>query len=126
MIWLPEDLEPKDDRQRKFIETLERSNQDTKDSNLIRSNIEGLKTIMGGRWRVGGGRAPMAKRCSPSCSGAGRAMPKWRGIVCAVAVSRSEIRGAKLSWRYAETSLTMPGLVSGMAGRDSNSTKSFT
>lgn len=46
LIWLPEDLEPKDERQRRYIETLERSNHATKDSNLIRSNIEGLKTFI--------------------------------------------------------------------------------
>ncbi len=46
LIWLPSGLEPKDDRQRKFIETLENSNQATNGSDLIRSNIEGLKTII--------------------------------------------------------------------------------
>lgn len=44
-----------------------------------------------------------------------------------IELRRTHILLCVISPRYlAETSLTMPGLVSGMAGRDSNSTKSFT
>jgi hypothetical protein len=46
LIWLPPGLEPKDDRQRRFIETLQNTFHSTNGSDLIQTNIEGLKTII--------------------------------------------------------------------------------
>jgi hypothetical protein len=46
LIWLPPDLEPKDERQRRFIETLQNSFQAANGSDLIQSRIEDLKTII--------------------------------------------------------------------------------
>src|SRR5215212_3192856 len=46
LIWLPPGLEPKDDRQRRFIETLRNSFHSTNGSDLIQTKIEDLKTII--------------------------------------------------------------------------------
>ena len=46
LIWLPPGLEPKDERQRKFIESLQSSFHSTNGSDLIQTKIEDLKTII--------------------------------------------------------------------------------
>jgi hypothetical protein len=46
LIWLPPGLEPKDERQRRFIETLENTFHSTNGSDLVRTKIEDLKTII--------------------------------------------------------------------------------
>jgi hypothetical protein len=46
LIWLPPGLEPKDDRQRKFIETLHNACESTNGSDMIQTKIEDLKTII--------------------------------------------------------------------------------
>jgi hypothetical protein len=46
LIWLPPGLEPKDERQRKFVETLQNTFHSTNGSDLIQTKIEDLKTII--------------------------------------------------------------------------------
>lgn len=46
LIWLPPGLEPKDERQRRFIETLQNSFHSANGSDLIQTKIEDLKTII--------------------------------------------------------------------------------
>ena len=46
LIWLPPGLEPKDERQRKFIEMLRNGFHSTNGSDLIQTKIEDLKTII--------------------------------------------------------------------------------
>jgi hypothetical protein len=46
LIWLPPGLEPKDERQRRFIETLQNSFHSTNGSDLVQTKIEDLKTII--------------------------------------------------------------------------------
>lgn len=46
LIWLPPGLEPKDERQRRFIETLQNTFHSTNGSDLVQTKIEDLKTII--------------------------------------------------------------------------------
>jgi len=46
LIWLPPGLDPKDERQRRFIETLQNAFHSTNGSDLVQTKIEDLKTII--------------------------------------------------------------------------------